>query len=292
MDGLQGLQNGPGTNMTLSLEADQMNMRVILAGAEPVAIDTIEALCMTWDPQTVNHLVYFNDDSAGNLDTACITVKGVQVVDIGKDFEGRPPVIGGLQFSDLTPPSLSVNSSRFEDGTCDLSLSVGSDTVKVEVHVDGSVLDPVITGSYGSITIDIRSIAGGSHVAEVYVYDDTYNESSSNQPVTLQTGTLMGFGVAYNDNDSGTEREHMIGSMDIPGVNKNIAWQDASVFGALELVDPESVSTEPVPTTPAGVTPVPGSRGDVDSDCDGEIDIIDALLIVQYYVDLITEFPC
>jgi uncharacterized protein (DUF362 family) len=90
MDGLQGLQNGPasvwaGTNYT----NDRMNMRLILAGKNAVAVDTIEALVMKCDPQKVPHLTKLEADGFGTTDTARITVVGQQVADVAKPFVGK-----------------------------------------------------------------------------------------------------------------------------------------------------------------------------------------------------------
>jgi len=70
------------------------------------------------------------------------------------------------------------------------------------------------------------------------VYTDQFvYDAASNPKATLTKGKIMGFAMAYCDNDGGSTRESFIGSEDIPGSDKNIAYIDASVFGSLELVD-------------------------------------------------------
>ena len=71
MDALQGLQHGPasiwsGTNYA----TDKMNMRLILAGRNAVAVDTIEALVMKCDPKLVPHLTKLEADGLGTTDSA------------------------------------------------------------------------------------------------------------------------------------------------------------------------------------------------------------------------------
>jgi uncharacterized protein (DUF362 family) len=87
MDGLQGLQNGPasiwaGTNYA----NDKMNMRLILAGTNAVAVDTIEALVMQCDPTKVPHLTKLAADGFGTTDVSQITVAGKQVREVSKPF--------------------------------------------------------------------------------------------------------------------------------------------------------------------------------------------------------------
>ena len=94
MDGLQGLQNGPasvwsGTNYA----SDKMNMRLVLAGKNAVAVDTIEALVMKCDPSQVPHLTKLAADGFGTTDTAKITVVGKQVSEVAKPFAGKQTAI-------------------------------------------------------------------------------------------------------------------------------------------------------------------------------------------------------
>jgi len=73
---------------------------------------------------------------------------------------------------------------------------------------------------------------------EMKIYDKTYDENNrdANTPVKLHDGKVMGFAVAYCDADETNSRERFIGSVYIPGDNKNVAWQNADVFAKLYLV--------------------------------------------------------
>jgi hypothetical protein len=70
------------------------------------------------------------------------------------------------------------------------------------------------------------------------VYTDAYrDDASDNQPVKLASGKVMGFMVAYCDNDHSAIREHFIGSEYAAGDHKDRGWIDAGLFGTLELTD-------------------------------------------------------
>lgn len=87
MDGLQGLQNGPASQWTSNnLEGDQMNMRLILAGRNAVAVDTVEALVMKCDPKLVPHLTKLEGDGLGTTDISKINVVGKAIADVAKPF--------------------------------------------------------------------------------------------------------------------------------------------------------------------------------------------------------------
>lgn len=72
----------------------------------------------------------------------------------------------------------------------------------------------------------------------IRLYPDTYQENNqNNRAVQLFEGKKSGFALAYCDNDSSLERENFIGSVFVPGEDKNRGWIDANIFGTIELVD-------------------------------------------------------
>ncbi|TPN85108.1 sugar-binding protein [Aquimarina algicola] len=110
------------------------------------------------------------------------------------------------------------------------------------VALDGNVVDldesqnPVLYNSHVKtkrVTKDDVSV----WEFEVTVYDDSYKEGKVNDPVILQKDKKLGFAIAYNDNDGSKERENFIGSVFIPGEEKNLGWIDADVFGTILLVE-------------------------------------------------------
>jgi hypothetical protein len=82
-----------------------------------------------------------------------------------------------------------------------------------------------------------RISAGNIHTWEIAVeiYTAAYNDQDTDNPkAELKKGKRMGYAIAYCDSD-GANRENFYGSMDIPGADKNRAWQDAGLFGSLLL---------------------------------------------------------
>ena len=70
------------------------------------------------------------------------------------------------------------------------------------------------------------------------IYTDAYSDGASdNQPQSLAAGKVMGFMVAYCDNDGSEIRENFIGSEVAVGDHKDRGWIDAGLLGTLELVD-------------------------------------------------------
>ena len=88
--------------------------------------------------------------------------------------------------------------------------------------------------------ITMRKVSvGGKHLWEMSlrVYGENYNDAVANTPLTLFTGKQMGFSACYNDNDSSTQRESMIGSVDTQGHKSDQGYINASVFGSMTLVE-------------------------------------------------------
>ncbi|MBN1927476.1 MAG: T9SS type A sorting domain-containing protein [Prolixibacteraceae bacterium] len=72
------------------------------------------------------------------------------------------------------------------------------------------------------------------------VYDKTFNPNNPEASrVTLFHNKLMGFSLAYCDNDETTSRENFIGSTFMPSNHSNDNYITADYMGTLLLVDPD-----------------------------------------------------
>ena len=72
---------------------------------------------------------------------------------------------------------------------------------------------------------------------KISIYDDGYNDNKTNIPIELHTGKKLGFAIAYCDNDTSEKRENFIGSIYVPGEDKNKGWIDANIFGTILLTN-------------------------------------------------------
>ena len=72
----------------------------------------------------------------------------------------------------------------------------------------------------------------------IKLYPDTFTLNSPGEPIALTAGKIIGFMLAYCDNDGSETREHFVGSHEITPVNgdKNRGYIDASVFGKIKLI--------------------------------------------------------
>jgi uncharacterized protein (DUF362 family) len=172
-DGLQGSQNGPDIPRTCrqkSIEDNQMNMRMILAGRDAVAVDTIHSLVIGFDPQRVNHIV--NLSAKGCASAARIRVAGRPVHTVRKAFE----LLGGrgaeAKQSGFKAPELAVESAIVKDGRLDLRLKVDpKQLTKVELALDGRRLDRTVIDEFDHIVLDLGRAARSLERVTISAYD-------------------------------------------------------------------------------------------------------------------------
>ena len=108
------------------------------------------------------------------------------------------------------------------------------------IALDGNVVDlsPAREPRLYNDHLSAKLISEGSqHTWELSLrlYGDSYMDDGKNTAVKLSKDQKIGFAMAYCDNDSSSERENFIGSVFIPGEDKNRAWIDADLFGTLLL---------------------------------------------------------
>jgi uncharacterized protein (DUF362 family) len=179
MDGLQGIQNGPlcheGLNHTNHISEDQMNMRLILACKDPIAIDAIGALLTGHDPLLVTHLVNLHNDSLGCTDPRLIRVNGIKVGDEKKDYEINDSGVHS-EYTDFDEPFFTVESKNVSNNALHLNLAVDDEVNKVEVTVEGVYLDQIVLEGFEDISVDLDTfVINESTEVIVYAYDRYLN---------------------------------------------------------------------------------------------------------------------
>src|SRR5574343_1550678 len=109
------------------------------------------------------------------------------------------------------------------------------------ISLDGKVVDigPDSVAHYyndhGEVAISQKDKLTTWEV-KLKLFPATYNDSSVKIPVKLTADKIIGFAIAYNDNDTKPTRESMMGSIEVkPNPDKNRGWIDAGVFGDLKL---------------------------------------------------------
>jgi len=131
VDGLVGITDGPtGTTKISPL------MRMIMAGADSVAVDSVGALCMNYDPLASRYIGWAWNRGLGNRDTAQITVVGDHVAQVRRQF---PCGYGDAACCDLTSPTIgNMSPDEGAEVFADVPVTgsgLSADVVKAELSV-------------------------------------------------------------------------------------------------------------------------------------------------------------
>lgn len=182
-DGIQGLAYGPGGMGARTFEQAQMNMRLILAGNDALAVDTVHSLIIGIDPQEVDHLTFLANDNVGIMDPSRIHVEGnVKVDEVRKTFRfpGFPysylnPKSKSCQYTDFKDPVVTIDNFELLDNKINAQLNSNEALVKLELYIDGIYVDTLLEQGE-SITIDYENevIDSESHI-DIYAFDRYFN---------------------------------------------------------------------------------------------------------------------
>ncbi len=199
IDGLRGMIDGP-VGGTLA----NPPMRLIIAGRDAVAVDTVGALVMGYDPATIPYLGWAAGAGLGTADTTQITVRGTPVSQVRRDFPapyGDPPA----QRAERTPPTVQLTTPADGLVVSDQVLAWASAqdnraVAKVEFFVDDE-LQAVVTAPPYQATLDMSAYRGQQVTVRAVAYDRALNDAADEATVavvpapapgtaTLQTATL------------------------------------------------------------------------------------------------------
>jgi uncharacterized protein (DUF362 family) len=183
-DGLQGLQYGNACQGAPSYEEAKMNMRLLLASKDPVAIDSVHSCIIGVDPEKVKHLKDLARDGFGTIDTSKITVVGnARVDEVKKRFALPDGMLGHILssgskkavYEDFDAPDISIKEVTVNKRTLTATLKTAPKTTKVEIHIDGELVEIVREGFDRVEHTLEKKLLKGSHEITFYAYDRFLN---------------------------------------------------------------------------------------------------------------------
>lgn len=190
LDGLVGVINGPvggekGADGPPSYPREG-KMRCIIAGSDPVAVDTVLSLACGYDPASILALRYASERGLGATDPAYITVAGASVRGIRRRF----PAWGCAEPGEWDPPRLrDLRVRKAEDGS---KLTIepvgwgdsGSGVCKAELLVDGRLVATSRKPPYG-VSLRTADATPGRHVIDYVLYDRMLNQTAIRCRITI-----------------------------------------------------------------------------------------------------------
>jgi hypothetical protein len=93
-----------------------------------------------------------------------------------------------------------------------------------------------------NITMKVDTLAKHNYCWEfaIKVYNKTFDPNNTQMSrLQLTANKIMGFALAYCDNDSTNTRENFVGSINMPQAHANDNYITTQYFGPLRLIDPE-----------------------------------------------------
>jgi hypothetical protein len=191
VDGLRGMTDGPIGSQLISPP-----MQMIMAGRDPVAVDTIGALTIGYELASIVYLDMAQNVGLGLADVSRITVRGRFVSEVRRDFPvpyGDPPA----RRAESQPPTVEILSPA-EGATVwgviavEATASDNVGVVKVEFYVD-DVLIETVTGApfdYAQdrpyrLSLDTATFSLGPHTLKVVAYDGMLNQAAHTRTIQV-----------------------------------------------------------------------------------------------------------
>jgi uncharacterized protein (DUF362 family) len=185
MDGLTGMQHGPTPYVSDPISRTKKNTRCILASKDALALDAIAALMVQVDPLRVKHLAALHNDSMGCADPKYIRVKGMRVDEVKDHYLNY---VTYASYTDFRAPLISLDSLSMTQDTLFVRLTTESKVVKVEISVNGQLLDSIFTDNFANLRVPLGTPVAGPEQIKIYGYDKYLNCTIVN---SLPTGVRM-----------------------------------------------------------------------------------------------------
>lgn len=182
IDGLQGFDHGPTGVPELSMEEMQHNMRLIIAGKKALSVDAICGQIMSLDPTYCNYMIYLDQEEygVGTIDSRFIRTIGEQIPEIRDVFQHDVGIVIDAIHSDYQPPEIEASLSSIEDNTIAFEIESGEDLNKIELEVNGVLLDQVCVSDFDLVTFEVDEELLPIESAILFAYDRFFNRTQLN----------------------------------------------------------------------------------------------------------------
>lgn len=200
-DGLQGLAYGPGAMGAPSYDEAKMNMRLLMASRDAVAIDTVHSCIVGVDPEKVEYINDLAKDGFGVADTKQIDVVGnVRVDQVKKRFPLPSGISGGVLslavkdikarwYDDYSGPKCTEIDVQLDGDSINVNLKLEEKATKIEVLLDGKKIK-VFAGDLSFLQCPLPARFGaGEHTLTLLIYDRYLNCSRRTKKIIIDCGS-------------------------------------------------------------------------------------------------------
>lgn len=175
VDGLRGMTDGPTGNHL----ADPP-MKLIMASRDPVAVDTVGALVIGYDPASIGYLPLAQQSGLGTTNVSHIRVLGRPVAEVRQDFPvpyGNPSV----ERADSEPPTVQITypaEGETVSGLVNIQAAASDDVgvARIEFYLDDIYLGLAADAPY-QLALDTTQYSDGPHTLKTIAYDQALNQT-------------------------------------------------------------------------------------------------------------------
>jgi uncharacterized protein (DUF362 family) len=180
VDGQRGMVDGP-----IGSQVIDPPMGLVLAGRDVVAVDTVGALAMGYDPRAIPYLQLGAQQGLGTTDTSYIRVTGERLAQVRRDFPA-PYADSPAQRADAQLPAVSLAAPREGEwqGTVTVAVEAGDDdaVARVELYLDGQRVGQAFAPPY-EFGLDTGQYPPGAHTLRAVAHDRCLNRSEASREV-------------------------------------------------------------------------------------------------------------
>ena len=187
VDGQRGMIDGP-----IGSQVIDPPMGLILAGRDVVAVDTVGALVMGYDPRVIPYLNLGAQSGLGIMDMSHILVVGVPLAQARRDFPA-PYADSPAQRADAQPPTVAITAPGEEEwqGTMTVVVEAGDNdaVARVELYLDEQWVGQALSPPH-QFELDTGQYLSGTHTLRAVAYDRCLNQAESSREVYFAAPTL------------------------------------------------------------------------------------------------------
>ena len=139
------------------MEEIKHNMKLIISSKKALSVDAVCGNIMSLDPTYANYMVYLDKEQygVGTINSKFIRIKGEKMLDIREVFPHNEEVVLNAIYDDYNPPNIEVTSTVIDENIVTFYLEYDNDIDKVELKVNGTLIDQIGIDNFGSLSFEI-----------------------------------------------------------------------------------------------------------------------------------------
>jgi uncharacterized protein (DUF362 family) len=193
VDGQRGMIDGP-----IGSQIIEPAMGLIMAGQDVVAVDTVGALVIGYDPRAIPYLELAGQNGLGQADTRHIRVVGIPLDQVRRDFPA-PYQDAPARRAEAQPPTVAMTSPGNDElqgkFTVAAEASDNEGIARLVLYLDNERVGQALTPPY-EFALDTGQYEPGAHTLRLIAFDYALNRSVISRQVSFLAPTATSSATA------------------------------------------------------------------------------------------------